>query len=594
MCSRALARLSPRDCVNAFPFTLLTLHNSIVNNTRRALALAMASVGQSLEDSGIDLSFDRPLGDAPSSSAPVPASGAFDLTSSTLEQYRFPWGKHKGKLLSEVTPEYLQWLTTECDAYNQNQRMQGAVQSFLASSSQSSLAHPGASGVELPPISSQDQATPTPYTLTFGKYAGERVDEVPSYYVSWLKNSCVAYRTNSRLKDAVDTALASMPTPSRPTVSPQLVRTPSQTFASSQPTSQTPSGSQPTRRPLQPISGLHSTQAVATSLELNATPLQPFTPSQARDLPMASQENQDPNEYVLRFGKHAGKRLGEVPPDYIAWLKKGDYIKNNANLAAAVEHFEPKLEAVVIPPESMEHLPRAATDQDPLAYVLNLGKHAGKGLEEVPPEYVAWLKKGELIKNNDMLAAAVAAWDQTPRVYRLCFGKYEGYTLDEVPPTYLNWLQDFDAPVGHEDLKQALEEHKEANSALQVSRVIGNDKTRKKKTFDLPPETTTDFRRYYYNGDPKGGQMWIGCQDCVRYFGADAKAMVAAGLRPHYKNQRFWLHQVFAYAKHFGTTKHETPTKALNKFKAENYHGSDYVGAPSKGRNASTVSRRRR
>ncbi|KAK3618457.1 hypothetical protein LTR56_024634 [Elasticomyces elasticus] len=468
-----------------------------------------------------------------------------------LVQYHFPWGKHKGKLLSELTPEYLQWLTTECDAYNQNQRMQGAIQSFLASSSQSSLATPAQytpvsrtiwpssqparldlqSGVELPPISSQDQATPTPYTLTFGKYAGKRVDEVPSYYVSWLKNSCVAYRTNSRLKDAIDTALASMPTPSRPTVSSQLVRTPSQTFASSQHTSETPSDSQTTRRPLQPISGLHSTQAVATSFcfELNATPLQPFTPSQARDLPMASQENQDPNEYVLRFGKHAGKRLGEVPPDYIAWLKKGDYIKNNANLAAAVEHFEPKLEAVVIPPESMEHLPWAATDQDPLAYVLNFGKHAGKGLEEVPPEYVAWLKKGELIKNNDMLAAAVAAWDQTPRVYRLCFGKYEGYTLDE----------DFDAPVGHEDLKQASEEHKEANSALQVSRVIGNDKTRKKKAFDLPPGTTTDFRRYYYNGDPKGGQMWIGCQDCVRYFGADAKAMVAAGLRPHYKNQRF-------------------------------------------------------
>ncbi|KAK5722748.1 hypothetical protein LTR15_005981 [Elasticomyces elasticus] len=525
----------------------------------------MAAVGDSMDDSAIDLAFDKWFGDRPSSSAPVPASGAFDFTSSTPEQYRFPWGKHKGKLLSELTPEYLQWLTTECDAYNQNQRMQGAVQSFLASSSQSSLATPAQytpvsrtirpssqparldlqSGVELPPISSQDQATPTPYTLTFGKYAGKRVDEVPSYY----------------------------------------------TFASSQHTSETPSGSQATRMHLQPISGLQPTQSVATSSELNPTPLHTFTPSHVAGLPMPSQENQDPNEYVLRFGKHAGKRLGEVPPDYIAWLKKGDYIKNNANLAAAVEHFEPRSEAVVISPEAMEHMPLAATAQE---YVLNFGKHAGKGLEEVPPEYVAWLKKGELIKNNDLLAAAVAAWDQTPRVYRLCFGKYEGYTLDEVPPTYLNWLQDFDAPVGHEDLKQALEEHKEADSALQVSRVIGSDKTRKKKAFDLPSETTTDFRRYYYNGDPKGGQMWIGCQDCVRYFGADAKAMVAAGLRPHYKNQRFWLHQVFAYAKHFGTTKHETPTKALNKFKAKNYHGSDYVGAPSKGRNASTVSRRRR
>ncbi|KAK4901307.1 hypothetical protein LTR27_001865 [Elasticomyces elasticus] len=340
----------------------------------------MASVGDSLDDSGIDLSFDKPIGDAPSSSAPVPASGAYNFTPSTPEQYRFPWGKHKGKLLSELTPEYLQWLMTECDAYNQNQRMQSEVQSFLASSSQSSLATPA----QYTPVSRDTwpssqpvgihsqtsiESPPTPYTLTFGKYAGKRVDEVPPYYVSWLKNSCVAYRTNSRSRDAVDTALASMPTPPRLTVSSQLVRTPSQTFASSQDSSETPSGSQATRRPLQPISGLHSTQSVAASLEF-PTPLQAFTPSQAVGLPMASQENQDPNEYVLRFGKHAGKKLVDVPLEYVDWLKNGEYIKNNAKL--------------------------------------------------------------------------VAAWDKIPRVYRLSFGAHKGCTLDEVPPTYLNWLQTSD------------------------------------------------------------------------------------------------------------------------------------------------------
>jgi hypothetical protein len=66
--------------------------------------------------------------------------------------------------------------------------------------------------------------------------------------------------------------------------------------------------------------------------------------------------------------------------------------------------------------------------------------------------------------------------------------------------------------------------------------------------------------------------MWIGCRDCLRYFGADPEAMEAAGLRPVHRKQRFWLHQVFAYAKHFGTTKGETPTKALNKFNAKNYN----------------------
>lgn len=147
------------------------------------------------------------------------------------------------------------------------------------------------------------------------------------------------------------------------------------------------------------------------------------------------------------------------------------------------------------------------------------------------------------------------------------FGKYRGYTLDEVPPTYINWLKVFGAPDGHEDLRQALDSHKRHNATAQT----GSAK-RPKKAFEIPSEYTTDYRRYYYGGTRDGGQMWIGCHDCVRYFGADPKAMTTAGLRPFHKGQRFWLHQVFAYANHFGTTKGEIPTKALNKFKAKNYN----------------------
>ncbi|TKA49345.1 hypothetical protein B0A54_00011 [Friedmanniomyces endolithicus] len=177
-------------------------------------------------------------------------------------------------------------------------------------------------------------------------------------------------------------------------------------------------------------------------------------------------------------------------------------------------------------------------------YVLTFCKHAGKYLNDVPPEYISWLKKGELITRNADLAAAVAGWDRIPRVYRLCFGKHKGCTLAEVPPTYLVWLEDFDAPEGHEDLKQALKDHKCANAEAQVSSVqaVTSTTRKKKKAFDLPSDITFDVRRYYFNGDRKAGQMWIGCNDCVRYFGADAKAMVAAGLRPRHKNQRFWLH----------------------------------------------------
>ncbi|CAJ2501131.1 Uu.00g039840.m01.CDS01 [Anthostomella pinea] len=246
-------------------------------------------------------------------------------------------------------------------------------------------------------------------------------------------------------------------------------------------------------------------------------------------------------------------------------------------LKAAFQVWEHTASQTNVPPSSSA--PPAAIDGP---YTLTFGKHAGKRLEEVPDDYIAWLKAGEMINTNAALKAAVQEWDTIPRVYHLCFGKYKGRTLDEVPPTYLNWLHDFGAEEGHDDLRQALKAQKEQNAALQVSSVQNSStgpKGRKKKPFKVPSATTLDYRRYYYHGDKRGGQMWIGCNDCVRYFGADPKAMAAAGLHPFQRGQRFWVHQVFAYAKYFGTTKNETPTQALNKFKAKN-HRKDGTSLP--------------
>ena len=181
-----------------------------------------------------------------------------------------------------------------------------------------------------------------------------------------------------------------------------------------------------------------------------------------------------------------------------------------------------------------------------------------------------------MYQDNAELRHAVEDWEKVPRVYVLHFGKYKGKTLDEVPPSYINWLNEFGAPDQHEDLKKALAEHRNNDSADQVAMIeaaTSSSPKRKKKAWVIPHETTNDYRRFYYNGDRKSSQMWIGCHDVVRYFGADPKALVKAGLRPHHKSQRFWLHQVFSYAQYYGTTRGETPTKALNKFKAKNYNG---------------------
>jgi hypothetical protein len=189
----------------------------------------------------------------------------------------------------------------------------------------------------------------------------------------------------------------------------------------------------------------------------------------------------------------------------------------------------------------------------------------GKKLDDVPVEYVQWIKTNNDLMRDVVLCAAIAEWEKIPRVYKLSFGMHQGLSLDQVPPAYIEYLHESNAAEGRDDLRQALAEHKLANAKVQRKKAAS-------KSFDVPSDITTDLKRYYYHGTKNGGQMWIGVHDCVRFFGADGKAMQAAGLRSHFRGQRFWLHQVFAYAKHFGTTKRETPTKALNRFKARKYN----------------------
>ncbi|KAK4543956.1 hypothetical protein LTR36_004730 [Oleoguttula mirabilis] len=233
-------------------------------------------------------------------------------------------------------------------------------------------------------------------------------------------------------------------------------------------------------------------------------------------------------------------------------------------------------------------------------YILTFGKQINHTLSTIPPAYIAWLKSNSVYETNAELRTAFDEWEKVPHAYRFPFGKHEGCTLAEVPPTYLNWLEENPAPAGQEDLRKelrkALAVHRKSEAGVQGALVSNTASTstaststasastastavasttstkRKKKPWVIPNDHTTDIRRYYYAGDRRQGQMWIGCNDAVRYFGADPKAMNAAGLRAHHKNQRFWLHQVFSYAQYYGTTKGETPTKALNKFKAKNYN----------------------
>ncbi|KAH9904765.1 hypothetical protein F4778DRAFT_44751 [Xylariomycetidae sp. FL2044] len=352
-------------------------------------------------------------------------------------------------------------------------------------------------------------------------------------------------------------------------------------------------------------------------------------------------------DFRMPWGKHRGSLISQIPTDYLAWLQRSsDAYKHSFALQKAVEYhlrskavappsprptasqkdgssaykknpksslgvvrYNPTPDIPVASSQSIpikEEVPLSVKEEFPSSmeeefpsyikedvsptptpqapYVLKFGKYKGQPLDDVPPEYVAWLKAGTDSYVADVeLQAAVAAWEKVPRVYKLPFDQYKGRTLAEVPPTYINWLRDSNALEGHDDLRRAVAEHRENNSALQMSQVLmsagsqsdGTTQKRRKKPWVIPSSTTSDYRRYYYGGSKHGGQMWIGRHDAVRYFGADPDAMERAGLRPHHKGQRFWLHQVMSYARYYGTTRGELPSKALSKFKANKHNGGN-------------------
>ena len=123
------------------------------------------------------------------SSQTLPASSTPTAQESS-QPYRLPWGKHRGKLISEVPTDYVRWLQDKSDAYKTNKQLQEAVDAHLSTvstlSSQGTSSQPTAS---LSQIASTPHAPGEsgPYVLSFGKHAGKSLENVPDEYVAWLK-----------------------------------------------------------------------------------------------------------------------------------------------------------------------------------------------------------------------------------------------------------------------------------------------------------------------------------------------------------------------------------------------------------------------
>lgn len=87
--------------------------------------------------------------------------------------------------------------------------------------------------------------------------------------------------------------------------------------------------------------------------------------------------------YLLKFGKHRGKSLDEVPKGYIDWIIERKIHQEDPALKAAL------LEHGFIGDESSSSIDVSTSSRQP--YRLNFGRHEGKTLKEVPIDYIRYL-----------------------------------------------------------------------------------------------------------------------------------------------------------------------------------------------------------
>jgi uncharacterized protein (DUF3820 family) len=106
----------------------------------------------------------------------------------------------------------------------------------------------------------------------------------------------------------------------------------------------------------------------------------------------------------------------------------------------------------------------------PTQYCFDFGKHAGKPLDEIPAQYIEFLKQQGIVEGRPTLAVAVTehgreqsqqscieSFQSAPREYTLTFGKHIGKILKVVPDHYLTCLENsYDVYIENKALRDAV------------------------------------------------------------------------------------------------------------------------------------------
>jgi uncharacterized protein (DUF3820 family) len=362
-----------------------------------------------------------------------------------------------------------------------------------------------------PPSSVSDTATAEPYRMPYGKHSGMTLAEIPESYIWWLiktpsssrpielTEALEAWKEEKKKQPKVSSQWVSMPSQTQTTPSKMPVSRETYTPPSSQVCQAPPSSSQVAMMSVHLSKYIYSPSSSQPSV--SPTPSIPYPrPSQ----PTNTQHSLNAPLYVLPFGDFKGKTLHEVPEDYLLYLGASeDKLASLPGLADALRSMKQGLPPVAVKP-TVQNLPSSqalspqirASSQVPMAsqsqqapppfssapthytqskdgipsssqspssqppprkepYRLDFGKHEGKTIAEVPPDYIAFLKNKGTIETNKTLAAGLAEYEQNnppittsrkgkngkPLQYRFSFGIHEGKTVAQVPPGYILFLK---------------------------------------------------------------------------------------------------------------------------------------------------------
>jgi hypothetical protein len=92
-----------------------------------------------------------------------------------------------------------------------------------------------------------------------------------------------------------------------------------------------------------------------------------------------------------------------VPTDYLDFLKQRGIVEGKPALAMAVARHER------LHPPAVQ---TSSSQDDPARFTLKFGKHTGKTLDQVPDDYLDWLKASNIYEENRALRAAFAYYEK--------------------------------------------------------------------------------------------------------------------------------------------------------------------------------------